>query len=361
MISWRGGLFYAGSAATATATAGVPGAGRTATSSIPQSFVISDVDIDGGGGGLFNVTLVSSHRKGRLVLGNVRPVVEGNDDITGGNGTIDRPIGIVQSSDGLKREIGRVRFARVEGMGECASVDVKKHIANGAVALSTTYLGDAACVLSFSGTLDDVNAALRRVTYIPNTDATGADTVVLSVNDTGHEGYSGVALVATAKLDVWIDAVNDPPTITAPHAVSVALDGGDDLDAFDGTQIFSIQVGDVDMNDATMVATLTLDLLPRDGASMTLASLVGLTFTRGGGVEHSALTVIGTLEHLNRALYGMTFLCGPTCRGNYSTDSPSSALTTVQLLIAIDDNGQSGEGGELRAARTVDIHIQRTR
>merc|ERR1711871_621814 len=333
MISWRGGLFYAGSAATTSATPTTPGTGPMATTSVSQSFVISDVDIDtssavNDGRSLFNVTLESKHRKGRIKLGNVKPTTANANDGSGSDDHRDRTIGIVQSNDGLKREIGRILFGRVEGMGDCGLVDANvPTLSNGEISLNTTSLSDAACVVSFSGTLDDVNAALRQVTYVPNSDETGEDSIVLSVNDTGYTGHSGVALVTTAQLDLWIDAVNDPPTITAPLAMSVTVDGvqsgtdQDDLDAFDGTQIFDIQVGDADMYDATMVATLSLDLLPPEGVSISLSSLVGLTFTRGGGVGHSALTAVGTLEHLNRALYGMSFLCDSLCQRNVESSS----------------------------------------
>ena len=362
MASWRGALFYSGSAATTTAPKGIAGTGAAGSATIDQSFSIVDVDV-GMDGGIFNITLRSVKKKGRLVLDNVRAV--GADGTAARSG--DHASGIVETMDGLQRELGRVTFARVVGMGDCSAVDASAAaLSNSAQTRVTTHLGEAACALSFSGSLAAVNAALRSVRYIANPDATGEDAIFISVNDTGNSGVGGVALVRDATLDVWISAVNDAPTITAPASIPVNIDVGlnardahtDGLHALDGSQMFGIQVGDKDMDDATMVATLSLDLVPPQGASLTLASLVGLTFTRGGGVGHAALTAVGTLEHINRALYGMSFVCD-SAAGCAGTKSDGTRAATVEMLVAIADGGQSGAGGELRTARSVELELVR--
>tara|TARA_B110000977_G_scaffold196322_1_gene276449 strand:+ start:192 stop:551 length:360 start_codon:yes stop_codon:yes gene_type:complete len=97
-------------------------------------------------------------------------------------------------------------------------------------------------------------------------------------------------------------------------------------------------------------------------SALTLASLVGLTFTRGGGVGHASITAVGTLDHLNRALYGMSFACDSAAGCATiadATDGMPTRAETVQLLIAISDQGQSGAGDGIRTARTIELDLVR--
>lgn len=363
MMSWRGALFYSGSAAVTVPSVGATAesslGGPTSSTTIDQSFSIVDVDV-GRNGGVFNVTLRSTKQKGLIVLGNVR--------LLGAVGS-DRSAAIVETSEAVPREIGQITFDRVVGMDDCGAIDQNAAAkSNGALQRVVTRLGDPACVISFRGTLGSVNAALREVRYVTRADATGEDTVLITVNDTGHSGVGSLELVRNASLDVWITAVNDAPYITAPPRIAVEVDAAmrdlhmDGSASLDGSSIFGIQVGDKDATDARMMATLTLDLLPSQGASLTLASLVGLTFTRGGGVGHASITAVGTLDHLNRALYGMSFACDSAAGCATiadATDGMPTRAETVQLLIAISDQGQSGAGDGIRTARTIELDLVR--
>ena len=75
-----------------------------------------------------------------------------------------------------------------------------------------------------SRTLSDLNAALAPLTYRPNLNVSGADTLALEVNDGGGTGSGGRA-VARSSIAIQIAAVDDPPTLATNTGLTVPPDG----------------------------------------------------------------------------------------------------------------------------------------
>jgi VCBS repeat-containing protein len=91
-------------------------------------------------------------------------------------------------------------------------------VTHGALALASTagLAGDidgSNGTLSFTGSQADINAALASgLTYTPDVNYFGSDTLNISVNDIGHNG-SGGALSDNEMVAITVNAVNDAPTI----------------------------------------------------------------------------------------------------------------------------------------------------
>ncbi len=75
--------------------------------------------------------------------------------------------------------------------------------------------GDASFVVE--GTLADVNAALATLTYAPNLDFEGSDTLDISVDDNGNTGL-GIG-TDSKSVDITVTAINDPP-VAGPVTLS---------------------------------------------------------------------------------------------------------------------------------------------
>ncbi len=74
--------------------------------------------------------------------------------------------------------------------------------------LSGSGLADRA--MSFEGTIDAINAALTTVTYSPDLNHNGPETIGVTVDDLGGVGLGG-AMTTAATLDVFVTPVNDAP------------------------------------------------------------------------------------------------------------------------------------------------------
>ncbi|MBU6174064.1 MAG: tandem-95 repeat protein, partial [Planctomycetes bacterium] len=76
--------------------------------------------------------------------------------------------------------------------------------------LTFTNGTNGASTFSITGTTANVNAGLASVTYSPNLNFNGSDTLVATVSDLGATGAGGV-LAATGNIAITVNAVNDAP------------------------------------------------------------------------------------------------------------------------------------------------------
>ena len=116
-------------------------------------------------------------------------------------------------------------------------VEITLSVGNGTLTLgSTTGLGPVAGNGSgsvvFTGTIAELNAALEGLSYQPNTDYSGSDTLTVLVDDLGNDGPGG-AQTATGVVHITVNSVNDDPV--ADNESFTVVEGGTateaDLDA----------------------------------------------------------------------------------------------------------------------------------
>ena len=168
--------------------------------------------------------------------------------------------------------------------------------------------------------------ALESVTY----EDTSLDpsTATRTISFTFGDPYGPVN---TATDEVTVTAVNLPPTIAAPSAVSL---GENWTQAFNG----SITVADVDANGGAEDVTLEAG-----HGMLTLASTSGLTSVSGNG--SGAVEFSGPIAALNAALDGLTY-------------TPTSGYTGSDTLqITIDDEGNTGTGGPLTTDGSINLTV----
>ncbi len=195
----------------------------------------------------------------------------------------------------------------------------------------TTGDGDQDAALTFTGTLDDLNAALATLSYQGNQHYNGPDQLTVQVNDQGNTG-SGGHLLDTETVNITVDAVNDDPVLAIPGDQTVDEDTLLNLPA--------ITITDVDAASGDLLVSLTVN-----NGSLTLGQTTGLSFTTGDGDQDAALTFTGTLDDLNAALATLSY------QGNQHYNGPD------QLTVQVNDQGNTGSGGHLLDTETVNITV----
>jgi VCBS repeat-containing protein len=179
--------------------------------------------------------------------------------------------------------------------------------------------------LSFSGSAEDIEAALNSLQYSPDENFNGTDALQISVTD-------GEA-TDNATININVDAVNDAPVNNVPLS-TIFIDGN----ATDTHMFTDVSVSDVDAGSGNVTVSLSVD-----NGSLELGSTDGLTFADADGSD-GTLEFTGSLEAVNAALFGLT----------YTGDEGDSERV---LTITTSDNGNTGAPGALIDTDTINISL----
>ena len=142
--------------------------------------------------------------------------------------------------------------------------------------------------VEFSGSLADVNTALKGASFVPTADYNGAATVTLATDD----GQGGTD---SDVINITVDATNDAP-VAAAESVTESTDEDVDL-VFNATNNNVLSVADQEGDDQIVTITAA-------NGAFSLSQLTGLTFTTGDGTEDATLEFNGSLADINAALAG---------------------------------------------------------
>ncbi len=212
--------------------------------------------------------------------------------------------------------------------------------------LTITAGSNDSASMTVSGTVTNLDAALNGVTYQPMSGYTGADTLAITITDTGDN--------KSASANVSLSIVGlAPPSVTAPATAALAENGSLTFSATNGNVIAVADTG-IGANTDSLTLTAT-------HGTLTLASTTGLTFTAGTNGTAS-FTVAGTLANLNAALNGLIYRptsgysgaasisIGISDPGDNESASTSVALTITAFLpptITAPSGAVVSENGEL--------------
>ncbi|MGI0487175.1 cadherin-like domain-containing protein [Pantanalinema rosaneae CENA516] len=129
---------------------------------------------------------------------------------------------------------------------------------------------------TFTGTVEDVRAALGTLTYRPNANYNGADTLTVSINDQGNTG-AGLAGTASGTVAISVTAVNDPPVLVTNTALTVS-EGAPPRTISNSL----LRTTDVDNTNVQLVYTLVTAPNPVNGTLLLNSTVLsaGQTFTQ---------------------------------------------------------------------------------
>ncbi|MBJ6127082.1 VCBS domain-containing protein [Microvirga splendida] len=215
-----------------------------------------------------------------------------------------------------------------------AAVTVTLSVPAGSLSATTSggvTAGGTASSLTLTGTLADINAfiAASNVTYAPPANGTGTYVLTVSINDSGNSG-SGGPLNDTKTVNLDVSAVNDAPFAASPGSIAVIEDTA--------TALIGISFADIDAGSAPVVVTLSIP-----AGSLSATSRSGVII---GGTS-SALTLTGSVADINAFIAASGVIYTPAANDH----------GTRILTVSIDDAGNTGSGGALSHARTVDLHV----
>jgi Domain of unknown function (DUF4347)/Cadherin-like/RTX calcium-binding nonapeptide repeat (4 copies)/Bacterial cadherin-like domain len=179
-------------------------------------------------------------------------------------------------------------------------------------------------------TVAAAKALIENLTY-RNTSDTPSDQRTLSLTVNDGDGGTSVA----AEVMISIAPENDAPIITSP--ISATIDE-DTSFTFIGNDVITID----DPDAGTSPVKVTLNAIQ---GSLTLSGTTGLNFSQGDGVSDPTLIFTGSLVNINNALEGMVF----------NPNAHFGGVASVQ--IAIDDLGNTGDGGAKTDRDTVSITV----
>jgi len=200
----------------------------------------------------------------------------------------------------------------------------------GTVGIGFTGGSNGSASMTITGTVTAINNALNNMTYSPDANYTGSDTLTITTNDQGNTG-SGGALSDTNTIGITVNAANDPPIniVPGPQAIDV-----DTEIIFSGGKTISITDNDIGSGQALVTLNVSHGRLHLNG-------FIGLTFISGGD-SSASMTFAGTLTDIMNALQGM----------HYTPD-----LNYIgQDALIISTNDQSGIGA-LSDTKTVNINV----
>jgi alpha-tubulin suppressor-like RCC1 family protein len=218
-------------------------------------------------------------------------------------------------------------------------------------------------LITFQGTLNDVNRAIATVVYLPyrdwNSDGRAFEEIVLTIKDLDAVGTSTVEEV----LQIHVLAVNDQPQV---HLPGMHLRRVEPLDprksqatTEDGLTLTNVEtlvveedmrllipgvtIEDPDLSSSNTMLQLTITATH---GTVELGGQLGLLFLHGqGDTRDPSMVVKGSAANLNLALTGLRY----TPAADYN--GPDTIAFTVS------DLGNTGEGGELTQTRVLPISV----
>jgi hypothetical protein len=258
--------------------------------------------------------------------------------------TIAAP-GTQTTNEDTSKVITGLSFADIDaGTG---SVTVTLSVTSGTLTLNTgvasgltssNITNNGTSSLSITAPLSAINATLANasgLTYAPNLNFSGSDTLKVNINDNGSTG--GVPQSAPeADVAITVTAVNDAPTITNP---------GTQLATEDTPKVISgLAFADVDAaGNVTVTLSVTNGTLTLN--TSVAAGLVSGNITNNGGASVTITAPITAINTTLASMSGLTYTPATNFNGNDT------------LSIAINDNGNTGTGGALTASTTASIAV----
>lgn len=252
--------------------------------------------------------------------------------------TITAP-GSISITEDASGALTGISFADVDAGS--SNVTVTLSVPSGTLSATSgsgVTVGGTASALTLSGTIADINAfiAASGVSFTTASNAVSNVTLTVAINDGGNSG-SGGAQTDSTTVTLTVTAVNDAPVNSLPAAQSVDQDSSLVFNSGNGNLI---SISDVDAGANSVEVTLSVT-----NGLLTLAGIVGLSFTTGDGTADASMVFTGNITDINNALSSLMF-------------SPTSGYNGAAVLsITTSDQGNSGSGGTQTDTDTLNITV----
>ncbi len=250
---------------------------------------------------------------------NDPPVVSVPDAVANPQGTDENTDLTFSSANG-----NPLTITDAEGDDQTVTVTITDgtfSIPAGKLAALTTLSGNGTGIVTFSGSLADVNAALEDATFSPNPNFEGTASIKINSND-GNGSHE-------ETLPVTVNAVNDAPVVSVPDAVANPQSTDEDTPLTFATANL-IGISDVDDDNQTVSITVTNGTFKLSGDS-------GLTGLTGDGT--ATISFAGSPADISNALANATFTPDAEFSGAASvevTTNDGTAADTETINITVN-------------------------
>ena len=216
-------------------------------------------------------------------------------------------------------------------------INVTLSVANGTVALAShanlsgTFSGSN---ITLSGLATDLNTALGSITYTPNSEFEGTDSLSFTATSTEESG-GAPSMAATSSASITVNGVADKPAVSTPDAKTTPEN---QFIALTGLSVTSANPGTSDDGDTY---NLTLSVLH---GTVALNNTSGLVGTNSG----STVSLSGSLANINAAL---------ALSGNVTYTPTSEFEGTDTLSFSATSTEESGGAPSAAATSSAGITV----
>ena len=189
--------------------------------------------------------------------------------------------------------------------------------------------------MAFQGSLNSINAALKRLTYRGDSDSNfeqAFEALTLHITDTGIDGMkSSASLDDTVVIPIRVNPVNDAPQIVLPRSQTVLISG--------------YQVKDVDLKGNMQVNISVAS----SAGYITLVESHGINFLSSStGLYERKISFEGNITSVNTALKTLEYTRYPAFDGgdtlifSFGNDKQNMVDTTL-VELTINNNAKNTE------------------
>jgi hypothetical protein len=189
-----------------------------------------------------------------------------------------------------------------------------------------TITGSGGAIVTLSGSLADVNAALATLGYTTSLGATSSDGIAILVDDDGAALIGGAR---TASGFIAIDVLaNTKPVLTVPGQQTITDTGSD-------------AISGIAVADASTGASVTATVSALHG-NLSLTASGAATIAANGT---ATVTVSGSLAEVNATLASLRYATTATATGNDT------------ITVQVNDGGSALVGGAKSATATIAVTL----
>ncbi|MFK7768564.1 MAG: cadherin-like domain-containing protein, partial [Mariniblastus sp.] len=213
-------------------------------------------------------------------------------------------------------------------------------VTNGTIALGGTgnlngVVGNGTSIVSFSGTVNDINVALDGLSYSGDLNFSGTDTLTFFANDQGNTGSGGAP--GTINVAITVDAVNDEEIVSTNTGATIA-------EGSVSNTITQAMLETTDVDTPPNNLTYQITSMPSEGA----VYRNGLALLMGGSFTQSDINLgLVTYTHNGGEATSDSFdFVVDDGMGTTSSGRFNLSVTPVNdaPLLSLDDDGSSGAG-----------------
>ncbi|MGI9214359.1 MAG: hypothetical protein ACR2HS_01460, partial [Gammaproteobacteria bacterium] len=193
---------------------------------------------------------------------------------------------------------GNMSIADVDGSNNIETVVINSSYGNLTLSTTnglTTFSGNNSNLITITGKISQINAALNGLKYTPNSGYVGQDLITLKVNDNNDSSVNG-ALSAVGSVNIGVGLPEDIPSITLPSNVMFNVYSNNQYTFVNNAISVSSSLGNNNLYESVSLLS--------DNGTLTLGGVTGVNVSGNGTAN---ISLWGTIANINNALNNLVY------------------------------------------------------